>query len=208
MHRDLLDALRCPRDHDESWLVAMVTRSSGAALVDADLACPMCGAEFTVRESRADFGDVPRESSGDHPEATRVAALLGAASGAMPLLLTGHYARAGAAIALLVDAPQVWLDAPEDADSNVPMRSRLYGASRLPLGVETLSAAAVDPAHGDPQMLASITRALRVGGRLLSSTTIVRPTDLREIARDDREWVAETTTRASGLIELRRTARQ
>ncbi len=206
MHRDLLDALRCPRDHEESWLVAMVARSTGVTLVDADLACPMCGAEFTVRESRATFGGAERVASEGQSAATRVAALLGAASGQSPLLLTGHYARAGAAIAELVDVPQLWLDAPADADANVPMLSRLYRADRLPLGIETISAAAVDPVHGGSQMLTSIIRALRVGGRVLTSTVVERPGDLREIARDSEEWVAETTKRASGLVELRRRA--
>lgn len=205
MHRDLLDALRCPRDHEESWLVAMVTRANGATLVDADLACPVCGAEFGVRNSHADFGSASRVASDGKPEATRVAALLGALPGATPVLLTGRYTRAGAAIAELVDVPQVWLDAPADADANVPVLSRLYGADRLPLGVETLAAAAIDAVHGNSHLLMSITRALRVGGRVLSAATIDRPADLREVARDDQEWVAETTTRASGLIELRRT---
>jgi hypothetical protein len=211
MLRDLLDALRCPTPHEESWLVAVVTRADGRLLWEADLACPVCASEFTVRSGVASFGGVPQPSSGAVPDAERLAALLGVLDGERPVLLTGAYARAGTALAALTTAPQLWLDAPTDALTEASTdagarRSPLVGCSRLPLGVDTLAAAAVDAAHATPDMLASIVRALGQGARLVAPVTTPLPPGVRELARDAAEWVAETTTRASGLIELRRRA--
>jgi uncharacterized protein YbaR (Trm112 family) len=206
MLRDLLDALRCPHDHEESWLVAVVREADGPQLIDAALACPVCGAEFLVRHGVADFGGPPLGSGPDTPDAERLAALLGVSGGHRPLLLTGHYARAGAALSAFTTAPQIWLDAPEDANRELPALSCVRGAGRLPMGVDTLAAAAIDARHASPAMLASIARAVGQGGRMVAPAATPVPETLRVLARDATEWVAETTTRASGLIELRRRA--
>ena len=204
MHRDLLDALRCPHQHDESWLVAMVSRANGAHLIDADLACPVCGADFPVRNGVAWFGAPPRASGDQAIDTERLAALLSVNGGSRPILLTGAYTRAGAALATLIDVPQLWLDAPEDADRQVPLLSQLAGSARLPLGVDTMAAAAVDAPHGDAEFLGSIVRALSVGAHVVAPVSVVMPAELKALARDAHEWVAEVTTRASGLVELRR----
>ncbi|MFY7947713.1 MAG: hypothetical protein ACOVRP_00720, partial [Gemmatimonas sp.] len=77
MLRDLLDALRCPRPHDESWLVAMVHHAEGADLRDADLACPVCGAEFVIHEGVARFDPPVGPPPAVELEAMRLAAMLG-----------------------------------------------------------------------------------------------------------------------------------
>lgn len=204
MQRDLLDALRCPHPHDESWLVAMVLRANGPQLLDADLACPVCGAEFVIRDGIASFGSHAPTASTTPISAERLAALLGVTDGHRPILLTGMYARAGAALVALIDVPQLWLDAPADADVTVPRLSRFTGTPRLPLGVDTLAAAAIDGVHGDAALLASIRRALRAGGHVVAPVAVDIPADLKVLARDDLEWVAAVETRASGLVELRR----
>jgi uncharacterized protein YbaR (Trm112 family) len=207
MLRDLLDALRCPHNHVESWLVAMVHRADGPRLLDADLACAVCGAEFVVREGVAVFADAHAVANSDEAvDPLRIAAQLGVTEGFLPLLLAGHYARAGAAVAALVPIPQVWINAtPTPQDARAPV-SRLQVGDRLPLGVATLAAAAVDAAHATPGLLHGLARAVRPGGRLVAPVHTPLPAGVRELARDDREWVAEVTVHASGLVELRRRA--
>ncbi len=222
MHRDLLDALRCPRDHEESWLVAMVHRASGAMLLDVDLACPVCQREFSVREGVADFrvDDVPsRDALGalSHasapaataPDPMRLAALLGLSPDAgpmsRPVLLAGVYAAASGALQTLIEVPQVLLnpDVTPAADARVPL-SVLRVDHRLPLGVATLHAAALDAAHGEPEFVTSVVRAVRAGGRLLAPPSLHVPDGVREIARDEHEWVGEVVAQGHGLVELRR----
>lgn len=211
MLRDLLDGLRCPHLHEESWLVAMVHEANGPELISADLACPVCGQEFLVRGGVAHFGDAPvpaTNTADDEPDALRVAALLGAADGALPVLLAGHYARAGRRLADLTALAQVWINSHPDVHT-VPGCSPIAlppDVVLLPLGVATLSAAALDAEHTDPRFLASVVRAVKTGGRLVAPVQTPLPEGVKELARDATEWVAEVTAHASGLIELRRRA--
>lgn len=206
MLRDLLDSLRCPRPHAESWLVAMVHRADGPVLLDADLACPVCGAEFVITDGVARFDHAPPTAASEAVDPLRLAALLGVSEGLLPILLAGHQATAGAALAGLVPVPQVWLNAPGHATAPAGVYSAIEALARVPLGVETLAAAAIDRAHADPIMLESIVRAVRLGGRIVAPADTLLPAGVNVLARDAQEWVAEVTTRASGLVELRRRA--
>lgn len=210
MLRDLLDALRCPNPHAESWLVAVVHETDGLTLVAADLACPVCGAEFAITEGVAYFGTpavpTPSRQPTHADDPMRLAALLGAAVGDTPLLLSGRYALTGNAIAELVNVPQLWVNAPAESRPSSPRTSQMIVGAQLPLGVATLAAAALDVTDATATMLESVMRAVKQGGRIVAPVSVPRPEALKELARDDREWVAEVTTRASGLIELRRRA--
>ncbi len=211
MQRDLLDALRCPGTHEESWLVAMVLEASGSTLLVAELACPVCGAEFRIVNGIAHFADSTPVAPPALPSepytpamALRLAALLGVAESQLPVGLVGRYTAASGALASLVSAPQLLINSgPVIPGAGI---SCIVVADRLPLGVESLAAIAVDAAHATATFLDSATRTLRLGGRLVAPADAPVPAGMRELARDATEWVAETTTRASGLVELRRRA--
>ena len=211
MQRDLLDALRCPGTHEESWLVAMVLEASGSSLLVAELACPVCGAEFRIVNGIAHFAGATPAAPPAWPSepytpamALRLAALLGVAESQLPVALVGRYTAASGALASLVSAPQLLINGSPVIPG--PGVSCLVVADRLPLGVESLAAIAVDATHATATFLDSATRALRLGGRLVAPADAPVPAGMRELARDTTEWVAETTARASGLVELRRRA--
>ena len=210
MQRDLLDALRCPGTHEESWLVAMVLEASGPTLLVAELACPVCGAEFRIDDGVAHFAGLtplaPALPSEPYTSdmVLRLAALLGVAESQTPVGLVGRYTAASGVLASFVSAPQLLINGGPVIPG--PGVSRIVVADRLPLGVETLAAIAVDAAHATSTFLESAARALRLGGRLVAPADAPVPAGMRELARDATEWVAETTTRASGLVELRRRA--
>jgi len=216
MHRDLLDALRCPAPHEESWLVAMVHRAEGPVLHDVDLACPHCQREFTVRDRVADFRvDVAAESpprnvlQAHAPDALRLAALLGLSPdeqpAARPVLLAGVYASASRALSEVTRVPQVLVNASEPPEHvRLEAVSVLRVGHALPLGVATLDAAALDTAHANATFVASVVRAIRAKGRLVAPVHLPVPEGVRELARDDCEWVGEVVAQASGLVELRR----
>lgn len=213
MQRDLLDALRCPGTHEESWLVAMVLEANGPTLLSAELACPVCGAEFCITDGVAHFADLAPElqptavlTSAPYSSdmVLRLAALLGVAESPLPVALVGRYGAASGVLASFVSAPQLLVNS--GAVRSAPGVSRIVVADRLPLGVESLAAVAVDAAHATPAFLESAARALRLGGRLVAPAEAKIPAGMHELARDDTEWVAETTMRASGLVELRRRA--
>ncbi len=207
MQRDLLDSLRCPGLHEESWLVAIVHEASGTELTAAELACPVCGAEYLVTDGVARFtaAAVPADDRSLTGEALlRLAALLGVSESHQPIALVGRYAASGASLAAFVAAPQLLVNS--GGSTSAVGASRIVVGDRLPLGVDTVAAVAIDDANASESMLESAARALRLHGRLVAPASAVVPPTMREIARDEHEWVAETTARASGLVELRRRA--
>lgn len=207
MQRDLLDALRCPGTHEEGWLVAMVLTAEGPELLEAELACPVCAAEYRITGGVALFAEA-LPMIDDEPYTSdmvlRLAAMLGVAESPLPVALVGRYAAASEVLASFISAPQLLVNS--GAPTAAAGVSHIVVADRLPLGVETLAAIAVDEDYASPALLESAARALRLGGRLVGPAAAPIPAGMRELARDDIEWVAENTTRASGLIELRRRA--
>ena len=55
MFIELVDALRCLRPHEESWLVAAVERFEGRYIERGSLGCPICRAEYRIEHGAADF---------------------------------------------------------------------------------------------------------------------------------------------------------
>ena len=175
----------------------------------------MCAAEYRISGGVAHFTEtVPPADAYPYTSdmALRLAALLGVAESLRPIALVGRYAAAGGVLGSIVAAPQVLINSVAPAGTaagtvaGTAAASRIVVADRLPLGVDTLAAIAVDAAHASPAFLESAARALRLGGRLVAPADAAVPVGMRELARDGAEWVAETTTRASGLVELRRRA--
>jgi hypothetical protein len=70
MHIELVDALRCPFPHEETWLVAAVTRFDGRDIAEGALGCPICRRQFVVRFGEVDFSG--EASAPDAPRASRV----------------------------------------------------------------------------------------------------------------------------------------
>jgi len=55
MHIELVDSLRCPVPHEDTWLVASVTRFDGRDIVEGVLGCPSCRRHYEVRRGEVDF---------------------------------------------------------------------------------------------------------------------------------------------------------
>lgn len=226
MQRELLDALRCPGAHEEAWLVAVVHDADGTALYRADLACPVCEREFHIRDGVACFCAFPPTASPDRSGAgaavapdtvappsdagLRLAAQLAVTDHTAPVLLVGDRARVGAVMQPFVPNTQLWVNAPADVTRVGGTGISMLCIERmpLPLGAATLAGAAMDVQHADEQWIAGVIRCVRQGGRIVVPATVQLPEDLRtlvrELARDDHDWVGEVLTPPSGLVTLRR----
>jgi uncharacterized protein YbaR (Trm112 family) len=60
MFIELTDHLRCPNDHEESFLVLLPDRIEGRSVITGQLGCPICGRTFQVRDGVFDTGDAPQ----------------------------------------------------------------------------------------------------------------------------------------------------
>jgi hypothetical protein len=205
VHLEIVQALRCPRPHEASWLVARTDRMDARHIVRGVLGCPVCGAEYSVLEGTARLGDpvaAAQAMGGAEDTALRAAALLGLTTPNGLVVLAGAWAAAAVEVAALADSVHVLAvnatGAPPPPGLGV---SRLESASVIPLGVAVARGIAVDAAHASPEALDAAAEALGAGGRLLAPTGTAVPDTLAELARDDRWWVAEKAP-AAPVVQL------
>lgn len=225
MFIELIDALRCTQPHEDTWLVASIARRDDRMIQSGTLGCPICAREYAVRDGVAWFGVDPatpggigvrggespqigggeaRDATGTaaddvHDAAMLLGALLGAGEGAT-IAVTGTWA--GAARALTGMLPmRAYVINSDQAIEDTERVGRLQSSEGIPLAPNSLQGVALDAKNVTPRDLASAIRALAPGGRLVAPAGVAIPSELAEVARDERWWVAEAQR---PLVSLRR----
>lgn len=215
MYVDLIDRLRCPNDHADTWLVAAATRTAHRRLIEATLGCHECGAEFELRDGELWVGApverAPMPVNAD--ETMRTAALLRLEERGL-YLLEGGWGSHAAALQQVLDVDIMLADPPtmvseraaadmsgDGADAVGKCTLRGVG-DRWPIAGASLHGLAMERATS--ARLADALRILRVGGRLIAPASAEVPAGARELARDERHWVAE---KVGDVISLARAHR-
>jgi uncharacterized protein YbaR (Trm112 family) len=204
MFIELVDALRCPVPHEESWLVASARRMEFRHIVEGTLGCPVCLAEYPVTRGVVDFRrathqPLPLETPPDEGEATRLAAFLDLSDRAGFAVLLGSWSVHAPLLRALVETPLVVIDPPEGTEGE-PGISVVRCDGELPLADGAARAMAVDP--GPPARVASAVRATRAKGRLVLPADAALPAGVRELARDATLVVAEREAAVSPPVML------
>lgn len=215
MFVELIDALRCPRAHDSTWLVTAASETRDRCIVRGTLGCPVCRATFVVEGGVARFDQTAPAASpapyaasgagdGDdrHAEAVRLAALLGLTSAGGLVAVAGAW---DAVVDPLLRVSDVRVLVVEPAGPYAPRESvgALVGAW-LPVAAASLRGVALDEGTAAAERLAAALTALRPGGRLVAPAATPVPDGVRELARDARHWVAEREAPAGAVVPLRR----
>jgi hypothetical protein len=215
MHVELVDSLRCPNDHEDTWLVASIVQWSGRHIMRGTLGCPICHASYPVARGTADFtGAVPDDTAGagereappaDEAELLRLAAQLDLEEAGGIVLLAGRYAALASDLEAVTAAHYVAIAGPGEASAmRAPADVLLRVGDRLPLAGGTVRAAAVEGPLLQPLGAGEIPRVLRAGARLVGSATAPVPPGIRELARDEREWVGERVADDTAPVPLQR----
>ena len=210
MFIELVDDLRCPRPHDETWLVASTNRTDGRDIMDGTLGCPICRAEYPIRDGVVWFeaagqrdAAAPDLSITADPElAMRLAAFLDLSDAQGFALLAGSWGRVADVLRGAVPTHFVLLNPrpPVPAGDGI---SVLEIPASIPLAAATCRGVALDDAHANPGHLDEAVRVLRPRGRLVAPAPTSMPGGVTELARDDLLWVAERSPTPSALISLR-----
>lgn len=212
MHIEFIDLLRCPALHEDSWLVAAITKMDRRIVVEAKLGCPVCDATYFVRDGVAMFDAAPPidtvpeseqtrdQTANDFDDPVMISAFLGLTSPDMLALLTGDWAPVSEEVAELIGARIISLNAtkPTHKLENV---AEMRGAGRIAVADKSLDGVALDSAHSTPSMLGEAARILRQHGRLVAAASAQLPPQFRELARDPDNVVAEYV---GELVPLRR----
>ena len=209
MFTELIDTLRCPNAHEDSWLVASSTRTDGRHIMAGMLGCPVCRATFDIVDGEVLFGTTPVAShlpAFSDDAAFRLAAQLHLIEAPQPVLLVGEWS--GAAQPLRRILPHVKLmvgdTAPQRASDDRISALRLP-ATGIPLATGALRALALDAAHASTAHLTHAARVVRTTGRLVVPASTALDASLwRTLATDADVIVAERLAAASGLVQLKR----
>ena len=204
MFIELVDALRCPVPHEESWLVASAIRMESRHIVEGTLGCPVCAAEYPIHRGVVDFrgnalAPTARSAPGDSEQAMRLAALLDLSDAHGFAVLLGEWGNHALQLAAVTDVPLVLVDPSADMTGS-PGISVVRSDGSLPLAAGAARATAIDCA--DPARVASALRATRAKGRIVAPVSVPVPSEVRELARDDTLWVGERDAPASPLVSL------
>lgn len=213
MFIELIDLLRCPRQHADSWLVAAFNSMDGRFVVEGKLGCPVCSASYSITDGIADLrldvgapNNEEQESSAtaqtvshDDDTAVRAAALLGLTNPNALVVLAGSAASLSSNIGEMTESrimainPVTRLGQSERV-AVIRARERFPFASGSVDGIMMDASSAATFAH-------DAGRVLRQGGRLVGPATLRIDGQFRELARDDTNVVAESVGQ---LISLSR----
>jgi uncharacterized protein YbaR (Trm112 family) len=212
MFIELVDSLRCVEPHEDTWLVAAVTRMDGRHIVEGTLGCPICRREYPIADGVAWFSNRPPVTDdgrltpaipvNDGDNVIRAAALLGLSDPGGIVALGGSWVQFADAIAELGPGHVVVLNA-RAADTSPQEVSSLIVDNRLPFARGSLRATALGREIISGSLLASAVEVLRSKGRLVAPAQTPSPDGMAVLARDETDWVAERDVVASTPVTLR-----
>jgi uncharacterized protein YbaR (Trm112 family) len=205
MFIELIDAIRCPADHPPSSLVAAFEDVVDRDVITGMLGCPVCRSEFQVRDTELWLVTTAMPAPATraiNPEedAMRLAASLDLRSENGFAILRGAWCALADRIADIAPTHLVLLDPPFNTTRG-PGRSIIHAGGTVPFSANTANAATID----DDERAYALTLTVKPKGRLVGPINLALPRDTRELARDDRWWVAEKEN-ATAPISLSRRA--
>lgn len=191
MYVELIEVLRCPGPHAEARLVVSASVTDARHIMDGVLGCPVCGAEFVIAGGIARVGTPRRTTQSQPPSAEiamRLAAFLELTDARGFGVLCGRWGAQLDGVRRLAETPIVLVNPPSDFAGD-PAGVFLCGDA-VPFAAGSLRAAALD-ADMPESLIASVVRAVRLGGRVLGPVACPLPAAVTELVRDDRLWVGE-----------------
>jgi uncharacterized protein YbaR (Trm112 family) len=209
MFIELIDTLRCPQAHADSWLVASSLRTVGRHIVDGALGCPECKATYAIRDAVVCFADTDRRtvaSDVTDDDVFRLAAQLHLVEAPGAIVLTGAWGAYAAPLVRTLPTLQLFAvnaSVPLPLDERISALSVAQGV--LPLAASSVRGVALDAHHAGAAMLDAASRVVRTGGRLVVPAHCTpAAAEWRELARDASAAVFERLTTASAPVTLKR----
>ena len=205
MFIEVIDTLRCPVDHRDSWLVASIVERDDRLVREGMLGCPVCRREYPIARGAAWFGVDPADFAEPAPAlsfdaegAMRAGAFLAPAEGSS-IVLVGSWAVHAAALAELMPM-RVFAVNPTIALEESERVAIVHTSMGLPFAPRSLRGIALDE-RATADDVAGAVREDADGARLVAPASLALPPEMNELARDEASWIAE---KRGALVGLRR----
>jgi hypothetical protein len=166
---ELTDHLRCPSDHDESFLVLLPGHMGGRSVRSGDLGCPVCGRTFQLVDGVLDTGDAPAVSADPATvlDADALTTLVGLHGPGGYLTLVGGAGKLWKEVAELNPGVALVAVNPPPEVGDDPAVSVLRG-SRLPIKSGSMRGVVLSrPFADDPHWIREATRVVLPGLRVV-----------------------------------------
>lgn len=191
MFIELTDHLRCPADHDESFLVLLPDKMEGRSVRTGHLGCPVCGRTFELVDGVLDTGDAPASAAESKSllDADALTALAGLHGPGGYLTLVGPTASLWSGVAELLPGVALVAVNPPGNVSDTAELSVLRGG-RLPIRSGSMRGVVLGrPFADDPSWVREAARAVLPGLRVVGEGADP-PADLVDlVASAEGVWV-------------------
>jgi uncharacterized protein YbaR (Trm112 family) len=191
MFIELTDHLRCPADHDESFLVLLPDKMEGRSVLTGNLGCPVCGRTFELTGGVLDTGGGPPSdaNAGTALDADALTTLVGLHGPGGYLTLVGPVAALSNEVAQLVPGVALVAVNPPAALRDSPGLSILRGG-RLPIKSHSMRGVVLGrPFAGEPHWVAEAARVVLPGLRVVGEGEDPRSDLIELLASADGVWV-------------------
>ena len=190
MFIELTDHLRCPNEHDESFLVLLPGTVEERSVRTGDLGCPVCGRTFQLAAGVFDTGDAPAtEVTAGVLDADALTALVGLSGPGGYLTLVGasgalssEVAERNSGVALVaVNPPATVGDSPGIS---------VVRSGRLPLKTGSMRGVVLSrPFADDPHWIREAARVVLPGLRIVGEGKDPPPEIVELLASAEGVWV-------------------
>jgi uncharacterized protein YbaR (Trm112 family) len=188
---ELTDHLRCPEDHEQSFLVLLPDKMEGRSVLTGQLGCPVCGRTYEVRDGSVDFGGAPAgaEESDTALDAAAVTALTGLHGPGGYLTLVGEVASMWQEIAGLHPGIALVAVNPPTGVADAPGINVLR-AARLPLKSGSMRGVVLGRNYGSKlDWVSEAARVVLPGLRVVGEGPNPPPAMIDLMASADGVWV-------------------
>jgi uncharacterized protein YbaR (Trm112 family) len=192
MFIELTDHLRCPVDHDESFLVLLPDRIEGRSVIGGQLGCPVCGRTFALADGVFDTGDAPELDPGTtgRLDADALTALVGLAGPGGYLVLVGAPGDLWAEVAAL--NPGIGLVAVNPGAEIVDAPGiSVIRSGRIPLKSRSMRGVVLGrPYADDPHWVREAARVVLPGLRIVGEGSAPPSETIDLLASTEGVWVS------------------
>jgi uncharacterized protein YbaR (Trm112 family) len=190
MFIELTDHLRCPADHEESYLVLLPDRMEDRSVREGRLGCPVCGRTYSLAEGVLDLGgDVLQAPASTLLEPEALTALVGLGGPGGYLVLVGRPAARWREVAKL--NPGVGLVAVNPGPEVVDVAGiSVLRSGSLPLKSRSMRGVVLGSPYGsDPRWVAEGARVVLPGLRVAGEGRVPESAAIDLMATAGGVWV-------------------